>query len=52
MIIDDIAPTRLPNCVNYIEDAFLLGFKGQKHALKYPIKKGYIADKYGLSWNL
>ena len=30
----------------------MVGYKGQKNILKYPSKKGFVNDKYGLSSNL
>lgn len=35
-----------------ISHAFVLGLKDQKDVLKYPSRKGYVLDKYGLPWNL
>ncbi|CAC5382313.1 unnamed protein product [Mytilus coruscus] len=49
---ENTTPLSLPNFVNFISDAFVLGIKGQKDVLKYPTKKGYVSDRYGLPWNL
>ena len=48
----DITPVWLPSVQSSIEDALVVGYKGQKHALKYPSKKGFVNDKYGLRSNL
>ena len=42
----------LPSFQEYITDAFIIGFKGQKNILRYPTKKGFVDDKFGLPWNL
>ena len=48
----DITPIWLPLIHSYIKDALVIGYKGQKHILKYPTKKGFINDKFGLRSNL
>ena len=48
----DITPIWLPLVHSSIEDALVIGYKGQKHILKYPTKKGFINDKHGLKSNL
>ena len=42
----------LPSFQEFIADAFIIGFKDQKNILKYPSKKGFVDDKFGLPWNL
>ena len=48
----DITPVWMPVVADMTQDALLLGLKGQKGVLRYPTKKGYVRDKYGLPWNL
>jgi hypothetical protein len=50
--VDGVAPTWIPNLFNHIDDAFVVGNKGEKGILKYPTKKGYLDDKFGLPGNL
>lgn len=47
-----VIPVWLPSIKNLIEDAIIIGHKGQKNVLKYPSKKGFCPDKYGLWSNL
>ena len=48
----DITPVWMPLIVGMMQDALILGLKGQKGVLRYPSKKGYVPDRYGLPWNL
>ena len=50
--LNEVTPAWFPAFINLIQDAILVGVKGQKNVLKYPSKKGYESDKYGLPWNL
>ena len=49
---EHVTPPWLPKFYKEISDAFILGLKGQKNVLKYPSKKGYVYDRFGLPWNL
>ena len=48
----DITPVWMPLAADMMQDALVLGLKGQKGILRYPSKKGYVHDKCGLPWNL
>lgn len=46
---DKITPPWIPLFFDWIQDAFILGQDGQNGVLKFPSKKGYEPDKFGLS---
>lgn len=50
--IDQAIPIWFPAYFRSINDAFIIGHKGQKGILKIPTKQGFVHDKYGLSCNL
>lgn len=50
--IDDATPVWFPAFSPSINDAFVIGHKGQRGILKIPTRQGYVHDKYGLSCNL
>ena len=52
MCVDEVTPTWVPNLFNHIDDAFVVGNKGEKGILKYPTMKRYLDDKFGLPGNL
>lgn len=48
----DVTPVWLPAIKQFIEDAMIVGYKGQKHVVLYPSRRGFLPDKYGLWSNL
>ena len=48
----EITPACVPLIAGMMQDALVLGLKGQKGILRYPSKYDYVPDKYGLPWNL
>ncbi|CAC5381177.1 unnamed protein product [Mytilus coruscus] len=45
---DGVIAAWVPTFYEFIQDAFIVGNKGQRGVLKYPTKKGYVQDGFGL----
>ncbi|XP_052060953.1 uncharacterized protein LOC127701170 isoform X1 [Mytilus californianus] len=50
--VDGVIAAWVPTYYEFIQDAFIVGNKGQRGVLKYPTKKGYVQDGFGLPGNL
>ncbi|CAC5380250.1 unnamed protein product [Mytilus coruscus] len=50
--VDGVIAAWVPTYYEFIQDAFVVGNKGQRGVLKYPTKKGYVQDGFGLPENL
>ncbi|CAC5395697.1 unnamed protein product [Mytilus coruscus] len=50
--VDGVIAAWVPTYYEFIQDAFVIGNKGQRGVLKYPTKKGYVQDGFGLPENL